>query len=298
MTLEALSSVPRKLELYNRDTYFLEGREVALGCFESADVATEWLRTHTYALVKPETLLTGRLPHLLEWLEAHKIRVEYAKCLQLSRHAIRALWFYHWNAVGQGHRLVVDRLLGANDCLLLTLKSEDGDPLTPARFATLKGPARVVERAPGELRRSLGNYNLLLNFVHSPDEPADLLRELAVLLDSCDLERVLRDGRLDRCIPAIGQIVAPDLNAQALLDQLRETALPESGVHALQDCLLQMDKGGLMEQTARLYGSALDNRCRFLLAALSTYAIVELRRQRPLLTTVRANDCPAPKEVG
>ena len=42
----------------------------------------------------------------------------------------------------------------------------------------LKGPTDPDARAPGQLRHLLGRYSYLLNLVHTPDEPADVLREL------------------------------------------------------------------------------------------------------------------------
>ena len=48
----------------------------------------------------------------------------------------------------------------------------------------LKGPTDPDARVPGQLRHLLGRHTYLLNLVHTPDEPADVLRELAIYFDA------------------------------------------------------------------------------------------------------------------
>src|SRR4029077_7773503 len=60
------------------------------------------------------------------------------------------------------------------------------------------GPRRQRERRPGQIRYRLRNPALLLNFLHTPDEPADAVREFGVLFAADErlaLSRALRDPR-------------------------------------------------------------------------------------------------------
>ncbi|MEV6236556.1 nucleoside-diphosphate kinase [Lentzea sp. NPDC051838] len=195
------TALPAKATLFADDTYFVEGwqdGERLLGRDLEA-----YGRTHSYLLVKPEALLLGKLPAILGWLRANEWHVVAAREVRTNRHTLRRLWRYHWNAVTRQHKDVVDLLFAQSDSLFLLLRSATthDEPATQ-RLAAGKGPAKPAKRSTGELRELLGNHNAYLNFVHSPDEPADLFRELAVLFDAA--ERALL---LDAELPPVERVV-------------------------------------------------------------------------------------------
>lgn len=184
-----LTRMPDKRRLFAEDTYFVEAWQDAL---ETVPDVAGYCARHTYLLVKPEALGTGRLPRIVRWLADMGWQVTATRQLTASRHVLRGLWRYHWNAVTRQHKDVVDLLFGTGPCLFLLLRSATalGAPATEV-FSGQKGPAKPERRSAGELRFELGQYNAYLNFVHSPDEPADLLRELAVLFPDEDRRALL-----------------------------------------------------------------------------------------------------------
>ena len=58
----------------------------------------------------------------------------------------------------------------------------------------MKGAALAERRTPEHLRTALRMHNRMLGFVHTPDEPADAVRELAILLDEGALSRLLSES--------------------------------------------------------------------------------------------------------
>ncbi|WP_163511860.1 nucleoside-diphosphate kinase [Fodinicola acaciae] len=171
----------RKRELFDDDTYYLECWDDFRDALAPARLR-EFCEHHSFLLVKPEALLTGRLPAILSWLRARGWLVAAVRDVPYCRHVLRGLWRYHWNAVSRQHREVVDLLFRACPALLLVVRHAKAG--ATAALAAQKGPSKPARRRPGELRAELGAYNAYLNFVHSPDEPADLVRELGVLLPS------------------------------------------------------------------------------------------------------------------
>lgn len=285
-----LTSSTRKAELYGYDTYFLEGFETAsiqLG----AKRAVAWASQHTLLLLKPELLATGRLPLLLEWLERHDISILAAWKVRLSRHAVRALWFYHWNSVTPAHRVTVDRLLHGHDCVVLVLHcTRDWRRSSPLWLSTAKGSAKVSERAPGELRWQLGNYNALLNFVHSPNEPADVLRELAVLLDPDDLRSAFDAGHPIALSGWSEPLIDYDLGADSLIRQIRAAAPGDAIVSDLLEQWRATTPGmkpAVIKQL--LMHLPLSQRIVMLAAALGTYEVVStVNGLKPMVPTFRA----------
>ncbi|MEU6721098.1 nucleoside-diphosphate kinase [Nonomuraea sp. NPDC046802] len=187
-----LTVLEDKRRLYAEDTYFVETWEEATRLL--GDRSACFCDRHTLLVVKPEALLSGQLPAILHWLHENDWRVVAVRRLTVGRHEVRGLWRYHWNCVTQQHKDLVDMLFSVSESLLLMLRTsgEKSGAATP-RLARGKGPAFPGDRAPGQLRAMLGNLNSYLTFVHSPDEPADFLRELGILLPPGERTTLLRE---------------------------------------------------------------------------------------------------------
>jgi nucleoside diphosphate kinase len=213
---EWLSSSEFKRRLYGTDTYAIEGLEAvrAVAGLE----ARSFCYSHSLLVVKPEAVVTRRLERIFSWLEEVGFPIVEAVPFRFSPAITRGLWAYHWNAVTGAHRRAVDLLVESGPSVAILVRSmESGELPASLRLAELKGHADPARREPGQLRYELGNHNALLNHVHSPDEPIDLLRELAVVLPSRELERVL--GVSQRCqrVDArhLGRNLAPSLYRDA-----------------------------------------------------------------------------------
>lgn len=188
-----LTQIDQKRQAFADDTYFVETWQDALSMLGRG--THSYCIRHSTLLVKPEALRLGKVPQILRWLHAHDWQVVHFETVRASRHVLRGLWRYQWNAVTRQHKQVVDMLFGTSDCLFLLLRSTTPRNMTATqKLAEQKGPSEPDERAPWQLRATLGNYNAYLNFVHSPDEPADLIRELGVLFGEDERREILNDN--------------------------------------------------------------------------------------------------------
>jgi nucleoside diphosphate kinase len=174
-----LSDSRDKLDLYASDTYFLESWEDlrdVLG--EDPSQTANRLASIT---LKPDAIAGRVLRSCLGWLEQNGFRLVTAELVNFGRHSIRLMWAYSWNVATRERKELVDELLTASPSLLLILI---GSP-DAARWLSLnKGPADPARREPGHLRYGLGTFSPLLNFIHTADEAADFIRELAIFADS------------------------------------------------------------------------------------------------------------------
>jgi len=187
--LESLSVLPSKRALFAVDSYFRDGWE-DLCELPAADIELI-LNRHALLLLKPDAVVGRRLEAALTWLAGQGTVVAVER-VRISRHVARAMWQYQWNVASRDRRDLADLIGGSGDSLLLLVRLPPAARPATVRLSAAKGPADPARREPGQLRHRLGNENLLLNFVHAADEPADLVRELAVLLDSADRRRLLR----------------------------------------------------------------------------------------------------------
>lgn len=175
--LASLTPQPDKVRAYLADTYVLESVEqlARLG-IDAGGFAVR----HSLLLLKPDAVIARAVEPTLKWLVANGFRVVDAAVVPVNRHLVRALWYYAWNIASPERRRLADLLAGISDCLLLVVSGPDGEFPAPVRLTEAKGPTDPRKREPGQLRYELGRQNFLLNLVHTPDDPADVLRELAI----------------------------------------------------------------------------------------------------------------------
>lgn len=175
--LNKLTPAPDKAAAYLGDSYVLESVEQLWRL--RVDPAA-FASRHSLLLLAPGAIVSRAVEPTLKWLSGSGFRVVDAAAVQLNRHLIRALWRYSWNSVSAERRRLTDLLAGISEALLLVVSGPDGDLPAPVGLADAAGPGDARQRRPGQLRHQLGQRNPVLDPVHLPDDPADVLRELAV----------------------------------------------------------------------------------------------------------------------
>ncbi|GAB2675387.1 nucleoside-diphosphate kinase [Nocardia goodfellowii] len=188
LLLHPLTPSAAKVDAYAEDTYVQETVEhlVRLG-IEPGGFARE----HSLLLLKPDAMVARAVEPTLDWLGENGFQVVDAHRLAVNRHLVRAIWYFAWNIASAERRRLADLLVGMSDALVLVVRGTDGELPVPVRLTAAKGPTDPSKRVPGELRYVLGRHNFLLNLVHSPDDPADVLREFSIFFDERTRARLL-----------------------------------------------------------------------------------------------------------
>ena len=227
-----LTALPEKRDVLRTDLYFRECFADVAGLLGSS--AVKVLAPLALLSFKPDAVVGRRMRLTLEFSAEHGFVPVAFEPMRQTRHTVRELWRYDWNAY------TIDRLEWATmmntstDTLVMILRDTRFDGSTPGsvRLGALKGPAAREKRHEGHLRTRLDPPNGIMNFVHVGDEPADVVRELGIFLPRSNRRHLLshiaaqphRDatGRLLEAIELLEAHHPPhDLNFSASLARMQ-----------------------------------------------------------------------------
>ncbi|HVB45752.1 MAG TPA: hypothetical protein VNF47_24015 [Streptosporangiaceae bacterium] len=183
----------RKRAHYLDDPYFWEGRTYFRAACAGRYPETA-LRSLTFLLVKPEAIVGRRIAPIIEFVHERGYRVAGTWPVRMGRHEARSLWRYQLNTVPIAHLRALEMVVSAGELFLVGLVRRPGSAEASAAesLSRSKGSSDdPIGRGGGSLRDLLGRPAVMLNFVHAPDEPADVLRELAVLCDPARLAQAI-----------------------------------------------------------------------------------------------------------
>lgn len=207
-----LTCMPEKAVLYSVDPYFWDGWE------DLVDVAGEsalgLARSHALVLLRPDAIALRKAHLVIDWLPARGFSLVACRPVLLDRHQVRTLWQYQCNVGSRERRDIYDALLGASASLLLVVADGAGGAhrMATQRLCELKGHSDPALCRPDDLRAVLGHKTPMLSLVHSPDEAADFVREIAAFLPERD--RRLLFAAMD------GRVVMPPAEAHAQVADL------------------------------------------------------------------------------
>ncbi|NEB74289.1 hypothetical protein G3I40_03410 [Streptomyces sp. SID14478] len=173
--LDPLTPNTAKRVAYRHDTYMREGL-VSL----TKPLHAGRLYDHTFVVLKPDAVAGRRCGLILDTLRSEGWHPVAATPVGFTPLLTRELWRYQFNAASQQRIAVVDHLLGSGRSLLVLVEDRARPRWLPAsaRLTAAKGSAEPTAARKTDLRTRIGRVNGLFNFMHTADDPADVVREL------------------------------------------------------------------------------------------------------------------------
>ncbi len=216
-----LTGSPAKAGRYCDDIYFRESWSQARELLPDPEPV---LRANTYVLVKPETMATGCVELLLTLIQDRGYRLLELIPVVLDRHRTRALWQYQLNSAPLATLATVDLIVSCGTPAVVLLAEQPGarQPGMSAseRLSAMKGGSFGARR-PTDLRTLLGGTTRMFSYLHVPDEPADLVRELGIWFDHTARRRIYRSlADADACGGTGAGGAAPELAIAEVARQL------------------------------------------------------------------------------
>jgi nucleoside diphosphate kinase len=188
---DSLSRDERKRVLFGADPYFRQGWDDARRVLGGAGDPASIIHDHGLVLLKPDAVARGHLDAAIDWFKTRGATIVFAARGTMTPHAVRAMWQYQMNAASIDRLELADLALASSAGLIIMARLPHDEVPASVRFSAWKGPADPRKREPGELRSALSGGNFLLSYVHAADEPADVVRELAILFSPKEREEVL-----------------------------------------------------------------------------------------------------------
>jgi nucleoside diphosphate kinase len=236
---ELLSRVPGKLDWYAVDPYFRDACDDAREIAQRRGVGPDLWR-HAFLVFRPDAVVTRSIGAGLRILDAAGFEVIGLLEFTYTHLTVREGWRYQLNIATRDRIDAMDLIMTATPSLMCLLRAAATNRNRPATalLNALKGPSAPEARRPGQLRSEMGPVQAsVLTFVHTPDEPADLLRELAVFLPPEQRRRAMASladrppaisrEQTDRHIEDLyGRTPVHDLTLALALQRLRMSADP------------------------------------------------------------------------
>lgn len=228
-----LSCFPEKLACYAADEAFCAGWRTIEAMERDGTLVLSRLWNIGSVLFKSDSLLRGNTRIGMDALAHAGFHVRVGREVTFPPPLVREFWRYSLGRYSDERIALLARLLSEAPSLYLLVEAERPDERVPTalRLTDFKGEPVPELRAPGKLRSALGPpQSALLNYVHTGDEPADVVRELGLLFDQAERRRCLADALAgsgaaaralcDRLLPCAASRV--DLDFESALKRVRE----------------------------------------------------------------------------
>lgn len=237
--MASLSRDRRKADLFIDDSFFREGW-ADLSSLQCQPVAA-FVRPLALALFKPEALAGNKVGPALDWLAERGFFPVAFDVVPFAGPTIHALWRYQIRRNTIDKIRLYTRWIAQVPAMVVAFRRAGlHDAPASVELSALKGPALVARRSGNDLRTFLGSPNSILNFLHSADEPADIVREIAILVPAARRRAFIaalganpEDPSVAQAArtaakPIIPRLVDPAAAGKAIAERLRRVATPEA----------------------------------------------------------------------
>jgi hypothetical protein len=183
--------VPSKLELFAQEegTPLARGGSIALEAL--GDRLPQVLAGVAILVLQPDAIARRQIARSLDFLRDSGFAPLLAFPFRLSVEMARALWRFQFNAITPDSKAIGEVVYCGAPSLMLVLRDDRPVAGVPAstRLTQMKGPSDPRMRGPDHLRSAVGSINKIFGSIHCPDEPIDILRETAIVIEDDDLSR-------------------------------------------------------------------------------------------------------------
>lgn len=173
---------------YASESYFQE----AYYDFQSEQLDFAYIQKHiSFLLLKPDFFVGADISVLSDIFNQLNLCVIGAWEYLFSRHTIRELWRYELNTATIDRYNLIDRLLTSGKSVFLLLYHHQGYFDLSHTLTDLKKQNNSPNILKGKTIRQYLNIGTgTLNFIHSPDEVIDFIREIGVLFDHTERREI------------------------------------------------------------------------------------------------------------
>jgi hypothetical protein len=192
-----------KERVFARDEYYTAALDDARHCWSSTSTLYEVLWNTAALILRPDAIAGGQAANVLPVLRDLGFIPVAAAAVRLSLHQTRQLWRYQANVSTPERLRLLDLIMTSGHSSYILFRDVTQRFSAPAtvHMTYLKGTAIVQNRRKWHLRTLAGpKIANILSYVHVADDPADMLREAALLFPRRRWLRLMQEAAqpLDR----------------------------------------------------------------------------------------------------
>lgn len=152
-------------------------------------------QTYTYMIVKPDALVFADLRKIVDVIEEFGFQIVAYDSFQYSSNSVKAFWFHESRPFPPGWFKMFDLVLTHHPSLVLLLKRTHEEKISACEeISQYKGHALAAKRKPTSIRALIGAQDGPFGFIHTPDNPLAMIRELGIIIDEVHLLNLLKRG--------------------------------------------------------------------------------------------------------
>ncbi len=189
MPLEKLTKFYLKREFYLRESFFRQAHNIFSKHFDLS-----FFEHYTFIIIKPDAIEANAIEKIISCMKNNGFEPIHFREFKFNRHMISALWQYEINCwpIKRVEALSV-LLTHAKSLFVILKKSEKTDVFACDFLCKIKGPSSQEMRKPNQIRYEIGAKTGMLDFLHFPDEPIDLLREIGIIFNPNEIKSIINE---------------------------------------------------------------------------------------------------------
>jgi nucleoside diphosphate kinase len=225
----------QEMQKFVHDPFFRASLEVFKDYVEDFE---SFFKNHTYLVIKPDGIVAGSFEKILNVLREYEFEVVGNDSFEYTPNSVKQCWYYESRQFPPEWCKLFEMVLTEKKSALLLLRDAKPDGISPSaceRLAKLKGSAMESKRNELHIRTKIGAGSGLLAFIHVPDSPLSMIKELGIILSEKQCKQLLANRRKGHCalvrddikdfIQSVhGTVTTHDLNFEKSLERLRDYA--------------------------------------------------------------------------
>lgn len=241
-----LTTVPDKIHYYQADLGFREGYSFLTEVWGEKRHA--YLQRTAMLTIRPDGLAAGSGAKIVEELQRRGYVPVWWGYVPFDVHVTRRLWQYQLNVATLDRLQMLDVLWNKGPGMVIVLVRRGAlDVPATSRLTTEKGSALMHEREEDSIRAAVQAHHRMLTFIHVPDEPADIVREISI---------VHSGSRAAEIATAIARgVESGETSGWPEFDEVAEPLVPAPD--ALRQVLARLDEHGEMSASGQTAVSGL-----------------------------------------
>lgn len=184
--------------VFERDDNYLAAIDDARQCQASTSDLCELLWNTASLILRPDAIAGGQAVNILSSLRDLGFVPVATRPVWLTLGQVHELWRYQANVSTRERLRLLDLIMTSGYSLYILFRDVTKRQLAPAtvHLTYLKGTAIVENRRKWHLRTMAGpKVGNILSYVHVSDDPADVLREMALLFPRHQRINLLKEAQ-------------------------------------------------------------------------------------------------------